>query len=195
MKAQRTCKEKFTKDNLPKVNEIIRYGSGETALMRVTSITLHGRIYGTQFFGGSIGAEYYSCCKANEEEKTEFKKEENQRLINRGKHMDEYINSSIKKYGSWAEMTFPESTPDSVIEHLKEEFKEFINAHDFDYVHGYDGLNIEEELADVFLLLCHYCYKKQINLAYVAEKKYLINIDRVWETEPNEKGYFKHKES
>jgi hypothetical protein len=56
--------------------QIIRYGEGTTALMRVTEISPnHGgfgpRYYGRQFFGGAVGAYETDCttATANEEQR------------------------------------------------------------------------------------------------------------------------------
>lgn len=51
-----------------KLGDVIRYGSGETALMRVDQISEgHGgqvaRYYGQQFYGGVVGA-YHDDCRA-----------------------------------------------------------------------------------------------------------------------------------
>lgn len=96
------------------------------------------------------------------------------------------INELILDTGSWAEKTFPKSTELSVLKHMQEEFNELIEA-----------INPEdkaEEAADVLLLLCHYCYKNKIDLSIAAKSKLATNKARKWETEINDKGYFKHIE-
>ncbi len=55
-----------------KVGNIIRYGSGETALMRVEMVREHHggygqhRYYGEQFYGGKVGAYEENCVLACE---------------------------------------------------------------------------------------------------------------------------------
>lgn len=78
---------KCNKDPTPespkfKVGEIVRYGHGPTAIMRIDSISVdHGgpgwtRYYGTQHFGGAVGAyEEWIARKATPEEIEAFNKE------------------------------------------------------------------------------------------------------------------------
>lgn len=106
------------------------------------------------------------------------------------------VNTAVTIFGKWAEKQFPESTSRGVLAHMQEELLELIDLE----VSPEDGTASEnademgEEAADVFLLLCHYCFKRNINLQAVAEAKFEINQGREWDSEPNEDGYYKHKE-
>ncbi len=102
-----------------------------------------------------------------------------------------WLNYLKIECGTWAEKTFPKSTPASCIEHLKEEVGELSDNVNMD---RYSKEEIAEELADNFLLLIHLAYKKEIDIGVALIDKFEKNQSRVWETEPNEKGYYKHKE-
>jgi len=91
-----------------------------------------------------------------------------------------------KVAGEWAERTFPKSTTASVLAHMEEEMFELKLAEKFH--------EQAEEVADILLLLIHYCHKNNINLFGAAKVKFKENQSRKWATEANEKGYFKHEE-
>lgn len=84
------------------------------------------------------------------------------------------VNTAVTKFGKWAEKQFPESTPGSVLAHMQEEIQELVDEESGNLVAG-DSALLGEEAADVFLLLCHYCFKRNINLQAVAEEKFAIN--------------------
>lgn len=47
-----------------KIGEMVRYGGGSTALMRIATVSEAGglvRYYGEQYFGGSVGAYEADC--------------------------------------------------------------------------------------------------------------------------------------
>lgn len=66
-------------NELFKIGDILRYGDGSTALMRVTYVSVgHGgakaRYYGQQCMGGSCGAYHEQCTLANaKDRKTWFR--------------------------------------------------------------------------------------------------------------------------
>ncbi len=69
----------------PRLRDIVRYGSGPTALMRVEKISRRhegsmDRYYGEQFFGGPVGAYEDMIYHASPEEISSFEKEEASRL-------------------------------------------------------------------------------------------------------------------
>jgi NTP pyrophosphatase (non-canonical NTP hydrolase) len=105
--------------------------------------------------------------------------------------------------GSWGDATFPQSTTETVLNHLTEEVLELrgvpketipdimnvINA----YANRAYDQNDAEEGADVFLLLLHFCHKLGYDLAEEAAKKMEKNELRVWSKEPEAVGgHFKH---
>ena len=96
--------------------------------------------------------------------------------------MTEITITNLQKIcGRWAEETFPKSTPQSVIEHFREEAEEFAEMGD------------PEEAADCVLLLLHHASKEGYSLLDEVLKKFRTNTKRTWAKEPNEKGYFKHE--
>lgn len=166
-----------------KIHDIVRYGHGSTALMRITTFS-NNRAYGTQMMSGSYGAQIKDLTPATKEEKKAFIKEQFKKLDSWKTAITLDMKKEMKRFGEWAEVTFPKSTELSVLKHMQEEFGELIEA--------VTPENKGEEAADLFLLLTHYCHKNNINLSYEVERKFLINIDREWETEMNDKGYFNH---
>lgn len=100
---------------------------------------------------------------------------------------------AVKDCGQWAEETFPKATPKSILEHLKEEYNELDEAvNNIGLCVGSN--NISEEMADICLLIFHLAYKENIDLGKAIMDKFEKNRKRIWETETNEKGYFKHIE-
>ena len=92
--------------------------------------------------------------------------------------------------GTWADKTFPKSTNISIIEHLKEEVQELQLA-----ILNNNVEEIGKESADILLLLLHLSFKNEIDIGMEALSKLEINKKRVWDTEPNASGYYKHKET
>jgi len=82
--------------------------------------------------------------------------------------------------GAWAEEHFPGMTNEAIWEHLQREVKEL--SYEFSPV----------EAADCFLILLHLAYKNKFNLLAEALKKYKINTERKWATEPDEQGVYLH---
>lgn len=77
--------------------------------------------------------------------------------------------SKIIKIGMWAEQQFRQSTPRSIINHLKEEFEELS-----------DDPSDVEEMADMVMLIYHLAYKQGLDLVTAIEKKFRINQERKW---------------
>lgn len=88
--------------------------------------------------------------------------------------------------GTWADETFPQSSPDSIIAHFREE------AHEFADGSPDKDPGDPEEAADCLLLLLHHAHKCGYSLLDEAAKKFRKNRMRKWATKPNAEGYFKH---
>jgi len=82
--------------------------------------------------------------------------------------------------GSWAEKKFPGMTNEAIWEHLQREVKEL--SYEF----------APEEAADCFLILLHFAHKNKFNLLAEVLKKFKINTERTWATEPDEQGVYLH---
>lgn len=81
--------------------------------------------------------------------------------------------------GTWADETFPTSTPASILAHLRTEVTEL-------------SVSLEpEEAADCLLLLLHFAHKRGFSLMQEARRKFAINQTRTW-GEPNEEGFVEH---
>lgn len=89
--------------------------------------------------------------------------------------------------GEWGNRTFPQSTPDTILAHLRDEIDELIEARE-------TGEDVAVEAADCFLLLLHFAYRNGFGLVDNALRKHKINVDRTWVTQMNERGYFVHIE-
>lgn len=82
--------------------------------------------------------------------------------------------------GSWSCETFPESTQDSVIEHIKDEVnKELVPDCD------------QKELADVVILILGLAHRRKINLFDAIIEKFKINRKRKWGPK-NSRGFQEH---
>lgn len=86
---------------------------------------------------------------------------------------------------TWADRTFPRSTPKTILKHLKEEVRELCKARGI--------AKMEEEAADVVLLLLHFCHKRAFCLEDAARRKFAVNQRRIW-GKPAADGSVRHVE-
>lgn len=91
------------------------------------------------------------------------------------------LDEIVSFVGKWGDETFKDSTAETVLSHMREEIAELSESKD------------PEEAADVFLLLCHFCYKSGISLGDVAAAKFKKNQARTWKSEPEPGGHWKHE--
>ena len=91
--------------------------------------------------------------------------------------------------GIWADKTFPKSSLQSIHAHMNEELAELLEA-----IENNDQEQIAKESADILLLLLHLSFKNETDIGKETLDKLEINRQRVWDTEPNVDGYYKHKE-
>lgn len=87
--------------------------------------------------------------------------------------------------GGWDEETFPLSTMESCLEHLRREVKEFRASGD--RWEDYDP----EELADCFLILLHIAHKMNVSIEEESRKKFAVNKTRSW-GKPDASGVVEH---
>ena len=92
-----------------------------------------------------------------------------------------YTASFQYDVGEWADKTFPQSSPHSILSHLAEGVGELAEL---------PG-NTAEEMADCLLLLLHLGHKLGIDVFDEAQKKFYVNQQREWEKDAGEKGYWK----
>jgi hypothetical protein len=85
-----------------------------------------------------------------------------------------------RNVGEWADGAFPESTPQTILSHLREELAELEESVGW------------EEAADVFLLLLHLAHKLRFSLIGGAITKDAVNRQRTWETDDSGRGHWKH---
>lgn len=91
------------------------------------------------------------------------------------------FNVVQKEIGNWGDKTFPESTPQSVYNHLCREIKELGDEH----------ANVYMESADVALLLIHIAHKRKFSLYDALMTKFSINKRRKW-GKPDAQGVVEH---
>lgn len=77
---------------------------------------------------------------------------------------------------------FPNATKETIMNHLKDELIELEESND------------PVEIADCIFLLIHYAIKLKCNLSQVMIDKFEVIKKRTYETELNERGYYRHVE-
>lgn len=86
-----------------------------------------------------------------------------------------------KRVAEWGETTFPESTEERTLAHLKDEVENELHA----------GCDVEE-YADVCLLLMHALHRfRGVSLREICERKFAINQEREWGP-INDRGFREH---
>lgn len=97
--------------------------------------------------------------------------------------------------GDWGDITFPLSTPRSVMAHLSDEITELSTEVDaYIATPGNDTRRLlAEEAADCLLLLYHIAHKCGFDLETEARAKFEKNQRRRW-GEPDERGVVRHVE-
>lgn len=91
---------------------------------------------------------------------------------------------------AWQKKTFPESTIESCIRHLADEFLELEQA----VVDGEPQERIAEEVADMVLLLIAVCGKAEIELEHAVAWKFMNVRRRTYAFDPA-RGYSRHVEA
>lgn len=87
----------------------------------------------------------------------------------------------IKELEEWGEQTFPNGTPEGVLNHLLEEIGE-LRASPKD----------PHEIADVFILIVQYCKLLGLSLGDITRSKFEILKTREWQ-EPDENNVIRHR--
>jgi NTP pyrophosphatase (non-canonical NTP hydrolase) len=97
------------------------------------------------------------------------------------------MDSFQSEVGRWAERTFAQSTPGSVVAHLRREVEELGAATMLGPFE--DEMN---EAADCLLLLLHLAHKRRFSLLGAAQRKFEEIQERQW-GEPDAEGVVEHK--
>ena len=99
--------------------------------------------------------------------------------------------------GEWGEATFPDSTPATIMMHLREEVDELARAIALDnpsYTSRDANVQaVAEEAADVYLILLHIAHRIGFDLEQSAQAKHVVNLGRQWHDDG--RGYAKHVET
>jgi NTP pyrophosphatase (non-canonical NTP hydrolase) len=93
-----------------------------------------------------------------------------------------------RRIGEWAEATFPHHTDLTVFKHLLEEVDELTDAY---HEWGTRPRMLDEEAADVVILLMTLLNRRGISLAEAVRAKQAINEGRAW-SPPGENGIAHH---
>lgn len=88
--------------------------------------------------------------------------------------------------GVWANKTFPQAVPGSIVAHLRREVEELAAT-----THLGPREAAEEEAADCFLLLLHFAHQYGFSLLDAADRKLLENKLRRW-GQPDAAGVVEH---
>jgi NTP pyrophosphatase (non-canonical NTP hydrolase) len=88
--------------------------------------------------------------------------------------------------GAWAERTFPQATPQSIVAHLRREVEELAAS-----THLGPPEEEEREAGDCLLLLLHLAHKRGYRLLLAAHDKHAANQARTW-GEPDAEGVVQH---
>lgn len=86
--------------------------------------------------------------------------------------------------GEWAAKTFPASTPESILKHLRDEVDELLGS-------VTDGSPEPMEAADCLILLVQFAHRMGWDLLEFSERKHEINLNRKWGA-PDARGVVRH---
>jgi NTP pyrophosphatase (non-canonical NTP hydrolase) len=92
-----------------------------------------------------------------------------------------------QEIGEWSAKTFPKSTLPSTLTHLTHEVEELWQAELKDQPKAY----VEEEAADVLILLIQFCNRAGIDLDSALRAKHAKNLQRRW-LPPDAEGVVYH---
>jgi NTP pyrophosphatase (non-canonical NTP hydrolase) len=87
-----------------------------------------------------------------------------------------------KEIGAWSDKTFPNSTPETMMRHLKKEVKELWDSNDQEVAH---------EIADCIMLLLHLAHRKKVSARDAIREKFEICKKRKW-GKPDKHGVIQH---
>lgn len=110
-----------------------------------------------------------------------------EKYYERGKYAGS-LDRFQESVGVWGQATFPRSSIHSIAQHFREEADEF-HAAISSCVPTLD--HADEEAADCVLLLLHYCYRRNVSLMDLMQKKMETNRVRKW-ADVEGRGYAKH---
>lgn len=93
----------------------------------------------------------------------------------------------------WGDATFPKSNRHTVLSHLREEIAEFLAV--AEQIPDRPQYDEAEECADVVILMIHFAHKVGFDLFGAVSRKMEFNRMRIWKTEPEPGGHWKHVEN
>ncbi len=92
------------------------------------------------------------------------------------------LDAIQREIGDWSDKTFPNSTPETIMRHLKKEVKELWDSTDKEMPH---------EIADCIMLLLHLAHKKGVSSRDAIREKFEICKKRKW-GKPDRYGCIRH---
>ena len=105
----------------------------------------------------------------------------------------EALDALQTEIGSWSDVTFPTSTPETIIRHLKKEVEEMEEAHQGDKLFPHTNKELPHEIADCIMLLLHLAHRKGVSARDAIREKFEICKNRKWGP-PDEHGCVRHVE-
>jgi NTP pyrophosphatase (non-canonical NTP hydrolase) len=96
------------------------------------------------------------------------------------------LDAFQKRVGEWADATFTQATPTSIVAHLRREVEELAAT-----THLGPPDAEEAEAADCFLLLLHLAHRRGYSLLGAAHGKFAENRARRW-GQPDAEGVVEH---
>lgn len=103
----------------------------------------------------------------------------------------EAMDALQTEIGTWSDLTFPTSTLDTMLRHLKKEVKELDDAIKGDNLFPKTKPETPHEIADCIMLLLHMAHRKGISARDAIREKFEICKKRKWGA-PDEHGVVQH---
>lgn len=103
----------------------------------------------------------------------------------------EALDALQTEIGSWSDATFPNSTPDTMLRHLRKEVEEVGDEIKADEIFPNSKSKTPHEIADCIMLLLHLAHRKGISARDAIREKFEICKKRKWGP-PDEHGVIHH---
>lgn len=105
----------------------------------------------------------------------------------------EALDALQTEIGSWSDVTFPTSTPETMIRHFLKEAQEVEDAHRADGLFPNSKKELPHEVADCIMILLHLAHRNGFSVRDAIREKFEICKNRKWGP-PDEHGCVRHVE-
>lgn len=103
----------------------------------------------------------------------------------------EALDGLQTEIGTWSDITFPNSTPDTIMRHLWKEMDELQRDHEGDNIFPKGKTGLPHEVADCIMLLLHLAHKRGFSARDAIREKFEICKKRKWGP-PDKDGVVQH---